>query len=67
VTHLRPDQFHLVYVNPKLLRLLVYAPGYSTFFEVRADEQALPTFQEALQAAGYALPEEEFEEALQVL
>lgn len=40
MTRLHPEHFHAEYPNWRTIRLLVSAPGLSTFIEVPADESA---------------------------
>jgi hypothetical protein len=62
---LLPGQFHVEYPNYKTIRLLVYAPGHSTFFEARADERAVPKLLLDLQNAGLTADPEDLQEAIE--
>ena len=62
---LLPGQFHVEYPNYRTIRLLVYPPGHSTFFEARADERAVPKLLSDLQNAGLTADPEDLQEAIE--
>lgn len=62
---LSPDQLHVEYPNFRTIRLLVYAPGYSTFFEAPADQRAVPKLLADLANAGLSANPEDLQEAIE--
>ena len=62
---LLPGQFHVEYPHSRILRLLVYAPGHSTFFEARANASAPKVLAQKLADVGFFVTEEQMEEAIE--
>ena len=59
-------QFHVEYPNYRTIRLLVYAPGHSTFFEAPANANAVPKLLADLANAGLSANPEDLQEAIEM-
>ncbi len=61
---LLPGQFHVERPNSRTVRLLVYPPGFSSFFEAPDNARAIPKLLGDLAAVGFTADEFELEEAI---
>lgn len=63
---LNPAHFHVQYPNYRTIRLLVYLPGHSTFFEVPADDKAVQNLLTELANAGMTADPADIQEAIEM-
>lgn len=63
---LLPGQFHVEYPHSRILRLLVYAPGHSTFFDAPANANAVPKLLTDLANAGLVVDPDDLQEAIEM-
>lgn len=57
--------YHVEYPNPYTVRLLVYHPRHSSFFEARANASAPKVLAQKLADVGFFVTEEQMEEAIE--